>query len=267
MLISFKLPFTFDPEPLRRDLELLAPSAWVPHFNTGYYEGDWSGVALRAVGGSESKLYPDPFAQFDDTPVMAACPNIRKVVSTFDCPLESVRLLKLGAGSVIREHTDLNLSFEDGTMRVHIPVATNEKVDFYVNNEKLMMNPGEAWYINFNLPHKVFNRGQTDRIHLVLDCVVNDWLSAAIPAEVRRMLDPQLIDLEQTEETRASLERFRQAVLDDKGLLDRLRECGNKNLFIKLLVHLGRERGFSFTRDDVDEALRQSRRAWLERWI
>ena len=40
------------------------------------------------------------------------------------------------------------------------------------------MQPGEAWYLNFNLPHSVANRGTTDRIHLVIDCVMNPWLDA-----------------------------------------------------------------------------------------
>ena len=267
MLISFKLPFNFDPEPLRRDLELIAPSEWVPHFNTGYYDGDWSGVALRSVGGAQSQLYPDPSARFADTPVLAECLNIQKALAAFDCPLESVRLLKLGAGSTIREHTDLNLSFEDGTMRVHIPLTTNEKVDFYVNNEKLMMNPGEAWYINFNLPHRVNNKGQTDRIHLVLDCVVNEWLNAVIPPEARKQYDAQPMVVEQSEETKASLERFRQIVLDDASLLDRLRQTWNRRAFITLAVQLGRERGCDFTAADVEDALREARRVWLERWI
>lgn len=267
MLISFKLPFSFDPEPMRRDLGQLAPSAWVPHFNTGYYEGDWSGIALRSVGGAESQLYPDPSAEFADTPVLAECPNIKNALAAFDCPLESVRLLKLGPSSIIREHTDLNLSFEDGTMRVHIPLATNEKVDFYVNYEKLVMNPGEAWYINFNLPHKVVNKGETDRIHLVLDCVVNEWLSAVIPPEVRRQYDDRISDAEQTEETKASFELFRCRVLDDESLLDKLRQTGNKRAFLTLAVRIGREQGYSFGAADIEEALREARRAWLERWI
>ncbi|HEX5735342.1 MAG TPA: aspartyl/asparaginyl beta-hydroxylase domain-containing protein [Blastocatellia bacterium] len=267
MLISFKLPFCFDPEPMRRDLGQIAPSAWVPHFNTGYYEGDWSGIALRSVGGAESQLYPDPLAEFADTAVLAGCPNIQNALAAFDCPLESVRLLRLGPGSVIREHTDLNLSFEDGTMRVHIPLATNEKVDFCVNYEKLVMIPGEAWYINFNLPHSVVNRGDTDRIHLVLDCVVNEWLSAVIPPEARRQYDDRIIDAEQTEETRASFDSFRRIVLDDESLLDKLRRRTNKRAFVTLAVHMGREQGFSFTPGDVEDALREGRRAWLERWI
>jgi hypothetical protein len=30
--------------------------------------------------------------------------------------------------------------------------------------------------VNVNLLHSVSNKGNTDRIHLVIDCVVNDWL-------------------------------------------------------------------------------------------
>lgn len=267
MLTSFKLPLRFDPEPLKYDLDCIAPDAWVPHFNAGYYEGDWSGVALRAVGGVETQLYPDPSATFADTAILAACPNIQNVLAAFDCPLESVRLLKLGPRSAIKEHTDLNLSFEDGTLRVHIPVATNEKVDFYVNNEKLVMTPGEAWYINFNLPHRVDNRGNTDRIHLVLDCVVNQWMGEIIPPEARHQIDIQHVFVEQSEETKASLERFRQLVLDDASLFEKLGQAWNKRAFVALAQRLGRERGFIFAAADVEDALREARRTWLERWI
>ena len=267
MLTSFKLPLRFDPEPLRRDLDRIAPGAWVPHFNTGYYEGDWSGVALRAVGGVETQLYPDPSATFADTTLLAACPNIRNVLAAFDCPMEAVRLLKLGPGSVIKEHTDLKLSIEDGTMRVHIPVATNEKVDFYVNDEKLVMTPGEVWYVNFNLPHRVDNRGDTDRVHLVLDCVVNQWLGALIPPEARGRDETRPVFVEQSEETKASLERFRRMVLDDERMFEKLRRAPNKRALIALAQHMGRERGCMFAAADVDDALKEARRAWLERWI
>lgn len=38
------------------------------------------------------------------------------------------------------------------------------------------MKPGELWYLNVNRYHSVTNGGSTDRIHLVIDCIVNDWL-------------------------------------------------------------------------------------------
>jgi hypothetical protein len=44
------------------------------------------------------------------------------------------------------------------------------------------MKEGECWYHNFNLPHRVANRGTADRVHLVLDCVLNDWLREVLLA-------------------------------------------------------------------------------------
>jgi len=32
-----------------------------------------------------------------------------------------------------------------------------------------------------NLKHRVDNQSTTDRIHLVIDCVVNEWLAAFFP--------------------------------------------------------------------------------------
>jgi Aspartyl/Asparaginyl beta-hydroxylase len=181
---SFRLPFNFDSQPLRADLNNLQPGDWIPHFNTRYYEGEWSAVALRSVGGVAGQIYPDPTAQgsFADTPLLARCPNIRTALARFECPLESVRLLKLDAGSSIREHKDLNLGYEDGEIRIHVPVLTNPGVEFFLDGERILMNEGESWYINFNLRHRVENRGSTPRIHLVVDCIVNDWMRAQLAA-------------------------------------------------------------------------------------
>ena len=46
--------------------------------------------------------------------------------------------------------------------------------DLEVLGTPLPMGEGECWYINFNLPHRIHNRGTTDRVHLVIDCVLND---------------------------------------------------------------------------------------------
>ena len=66
--------FSFDPERLTADLGSIAADEWVAHFNKGIYEGDWSGVALRSVGGKAMQLYPDPTAteRFADTETLGA---------------------------------------------------------------------------------------------------------------------------------------------------------------------------------------------------
>lgn len=178
MVDLLKLPFHFDARRLQADVAALTADDWVLHFNKPYYQGEWSGVALRAVNGEAGRLYPDPTAQaaFADTPDLERCPYLAEVLATFQCQLEAVRLLKLRAGSSIREHRDYNLGFDDGEVRFHIPVQTNPGVEFYLDGQRVVMAEGECWYLNFNLPHRVVNQGATDRVHLVIDCVVNDWV-------------------------------------------------------------------------------------------
>ena len=179
---SARLPWRVDAEALRADAEGLAPEEWIPHFNTAYYEGDWSGVPLRSVGGEARRLYPNPTAsgEFRDTPVLVRCPGVQAFVATLRCPLLAVRFLRLGPGSRIREHRDLNLGFEDGEVRLHVPVTTDPAVEFLLDREPVRMEPGEVWYLDLNLRHSVVNAGTEPRVHLVVDCVVDDWLGAVL---------------------------------------------------------------------------------------
>lgn len=271
MLTRYKLPFGFDTELLKADLQFALSKDWAAHFNTNYYEGDWSGIALRSADGNPAQLYPDPSkTTFVDTPVLAGCLYFQEVLATFKCPVESARLLRLSPGSTIVEHKDYNLSLEDGMVRIHIPICTNPRVEFFVDNERLVMEEGEAWYINFNLPHRVHNRSDKDRIHLVFDCVVNDWLSSLIPrgGPVGHQAEPGPAPTaaESSDESKERFEEFRQVVLQDTSLQKQLRETHNLKAFLSLILQLGEERGYSFTAEDVEDALRKTRRAWHLRW-
>jgi|SRR5919205_1071595 hypothetical protein len=187
MMSALRLPYTFDPAALRAGLAEVGPGDWVPHYNEQYYEGDWSGVALRSVGGSASQLFPDPVKPkpYADTPLLGRCPYFREVLRAFECPLEAVRLLRLGAGARIREHSDFDLGLRYGVVRVHVPVLTNPRVEFFLGGERVEMAEGESWYLDFSLPHRVENGGTSDRVHLVMDCVVNDWVRALLGQVLR----------------------------------------------------------------------------------
>ncbi len=178
-----RLPLEISADRLREDLDRITPQDWVPHFNRQYYEGDWSAVPLRSLGGAARKIYPDPTRNdFADTPILERCPYVADVLRSLACPLRAVRFLRLAAGSRIREHTDYNLGYEDGEIRIHVPVATNPHVEFFLNGCPIVMHEGEAWYLNFNLPHRLYNGGVSDRVHLVIDCTVNSWLRELMQA-------------------------------------------------------------------------------------
>lgn len=178
-----QLPFRFDAGAMYREVQDLLDAAWKMHYNTAHYQGNWSVLPLRAPGGDPQNTIAvhataNGLLSYADTPLMAACPGIAAALDTLHCPKTSVRLMKLQAGAVIHKHADHDMAFEQGEVRLHIPVVTNPMVQFFVDDELVPMAEGECWYLNLQLPHNVNNHGTTDRIHLVADCMVNDWVRA-----------------------------------------------------------------------------------------
>ena len=175
-----RLPLNFDPQRLADDLAALASDEWTPHFVQQNYDGDWSAIARRASASARhpiQMILSDPgCADFVDTPFLNGAPYFREVLATFECPLLSVRLMRLAPGSVIKDHSDHDLSYEQGTVRVHVPVVTNPDVDFRLNGVRCEMPAGSAWYLRLSDPHSVANRGAADRVHMVIDATVNGWL-------------------------------------------------------------------------------------------
>ena len=192
-------------------------------------------------------------------------PNTQAALTVFDCPLRSVRYLRLAAGAWIKEHRDYDLGLDVGQVRLHIPIATNPGVAFYLDAQPLRLGAGECWYLDLSLPHWIKNRGVTDRIHLVIDCDLNDWLMEMISEASRS--HPVTAGPAMSVGSAAEWERFRRAVLDDLGLQDRLRDTSDRESFIRLATALGRERGFDFNAADVEDALWLANLAWIRRWI
>ena len=175
----FQLPMHFNATLMQEELIHFDESDWIPHFNKGYYNGDWSAIPLRSIEGNPKSIFPDPTGTklYADTIHMTNNKYLGEVVQSFECEKIDVRLLRLKSGSIIKEHRDYGLGFEDGEVRLHIPITTNPELEFYLNKQRVTMNVGECWFLNFNYFHEVKNLGTTDRIHLVIDCKVNDWLA------------------------------------------------------------------------------------------
>ena len=178
------LPLSFDAEAIGRELDALIAAPWSAHFNRRVFEGAWTGLALRAPGGDASRIYPDltetrPIA---DTGLLASLPSTRLLLERMPCELRAVRFLRLARGARILEHRDYDLGFSQAEVRVHAVIRTHPDVHFVVGGVRLQMAAGELWYADFHEPHRVDNRSEVDRIHLVIDCALNEGLRAAIAA-------------------------------------------------------------------------------------
>jgi hypothetical protein len=177
---AVRLPFSFDPARLRADLIAATEFGWTDHFVKRNYEGSWSAIALRGPAHAThpiQMIHADPTCtDFRDTPILERCRYFQLILERFACPLEAVRLMRLTPGSVVLEHRDHDLSADDGHARIHIPVTTNPSVVFLLNQRRIAMQEGECWYLRLSDPHAVRNDGTTDRVHLVIDAVVDPWL-------------------------------------------------------------------------------------------
>lgn len=254
-----RLPLDISLPPLLEALSRIAPGAWRSHFNTGYYEGDWSGVDLISAEDA-----PLPLAPGQGAPMRASWwqeePAWHVLLDRFETPIRSARLLRLGGGARIHEHCDPDLGQPDGDLRLHVPLLSPAGVEFLVEGLQIPMRPGECWFIDLSRPHRVDNPGPGERIHLVLDCQPNTWLLA--------LLHRGLADTPELQAGRAgqAFAAFREQVQRDPKLALRLQALSDAREFPGQVAHLGSELGFEFTEAEVRSAMRQGRQAWSGQW-
>lgn len=169
-----QLPFNFHPQLLQEDLKRIHPTDWkeIPT-NYANKEAMW-GIDLFVP--DLEKLIPGESIVFKASPVLERCAYFQQVLEQFaSCEILKARLNLLKAGEGNFPHMD-PYGYGTGQVRLHIPIVTNPKFVFYVDGEGVFLPEGECWYINTRLQHHVENNGSEDRVHLVVDCLVDEWL-------------------------------------------------------------------------------------------
>jgi hypothetical protein len=166
----------FDPNRLATEYRRLEGYPWIRHPSSMLHDNAWFALPLFAVNGAMEKMIAKQ-GEFRPTPVLLETQAFKQVIDFFQCPLKRVRLLLLKAGASIREHTDEPFYGDQETVNLHIPILTNPGVHFVVGGRQFHMQPGECWCIDTLQPHSVSNQGSADRIHLVMHCVVNPFIT------------------------------------------------------------------------------------------
>lgn len=240
-------------------LQGIPAEAWQVHFNSTYYQGDWSGVALISPEDAPLPLAPGHGAPrrsvwWQDEPAW------QQLLAGFQNSLRSARLLRLGPGSTIHEHCDHDLGQPGSDLRLHIPLLSPPGVEFLLDGLLVPMVPGECWFLDLSRPHRVNNPSSLPRVHLVLDCLPQEWLVQAIVQG--QATTPAL----QPSVAMQSFERLRQCVARDLGLAQRLRALSDTGEFIEATLRMGQELGLEFSVADVRTAMRQGRSDWSTQW-
>lgn len=186
MDFAVRLDTTYDTDRLKADMET-ALAEGEGHLNRTWRHGTgWKTVALVSVDGrtdADALRWAGWDANYQPTPILDRCDYFREIVDGFHCPVYRVRLSNLAAGQAINPHRDRGDTWAIGKIRLHIPIVTNEDVWFFIDDQRVIMREGELWYADVSPLHSVHNRSDQDRVHLMLDVGVNDWLRAQFPDE------------------------------------------------------------------------------------
>jgi len=103
-------------------------------------------------------------------------PVMKQVIGTnYARPGTVIRAIfaKLVAGGTIDEHVDGHPSFAIAH-RIHVPLITNDRVDFFVDGENHHLAEGTAYEISNLDLHAVANRSGEDRVHFIFDFIMDE---------------------------------------------------------------------------------------------
>jgi hypothetical protein len=146
-----------------------------------YCDGGWAAIGLISHEGDPDQLLCLP-GEYVKTPALTPAPYLESVIDSFKCEKQRVRLMALQPGTSIYWHYDFHESIDtEFNARLHIPIITNPGVKVQICHEDQIWLPGELWYADFSFPHRLCNKGQAERIHLVLDLKVNDYVTSLFP--------------------------------------------------------------------------------------
>jgi hypothetical protein len=252
-----RLPVTVDLPLLLQALAAIADEAWRGHFNTQYFSGDWSGVALISAADALTELSPGR-GEPQQRPPWQRDPRWSLALQDLPLQIVSARLLRLGPGGQIHEHRDYDLEGPDADWRLHIPLLSPPQVDFCLDGQRMPMKAGECWFLDLARAHRVDNRDTTARVHLVLDCRPSTWLMQMIAEGLPDTPEPGLPD--------TALQNFQRRVAEDVLLSVELQGLHDPEVFISRTLALAAEQGLGFSREELRAAMRSGRRQWNDQW-
>lgn len=158
------LDLPVDAERLQREVAAIPTEQWQGASGRVGVHARAHAVFLRGYAPTEGERKP-----IEDREILASMPYAAELIRSIGTkPLRGV-LARLKAGDSIKSHVDRG-PILIRSIRIHVPVVTNDQVFMHCNGKAYRMKPGEIWAINNGAEHAAHNRHpKEDRIHLICD--------------------------------------------------------------------------------------------------
>lgn len=175
----FKIAQGIDVSKLGLELTL-NPQLWNQYNNRKDFDGSshkvTSDIWVRYNDPKNLDLGYDKFTSEHDSvwyPAYDNLPSLRPIIFGLMAKVESVRLggvliTKIPPGGHVLPHSDSGWHPEYYNVKVYVPIFSNPQVINRVEDEQVIMAPGDAWYFNNLQEHEVINNGNTERVTLII---------------------------------------------------------------------------------------------------
>jgi hypothetical protein len=141
-------------------------------------EGVYSLSLLSSDGDGGNTLIKD--CKPKPTEVLKKLPKTEKILNDLGLDFMWARLNLLSPHACLWEHKDYSELDSRERLRLHIPVTTNQDAYLILAGRKVHLHQDALWKLNpQDFVHGAVNEGG-ERIHIVLDCYVNDNLRILI---------------------------------------------------------------------------------------
>lgn len=170
-----RLPLALDADRLRDEVGALPAGIWGTTAGRVGVHRAAEAVFLRGYAPAEG------VKPIEDREVLDSLPYLRSFLQDI-VPAEPLRALlaRLPAGAIIPPHVDRGNYFAS-SIRIHVPIETNDRVWMLCAGRAYRMVPGEAWVLNNGAEHGVLNRHHSSsRTHLICDFLPTPELMALI---------------------------------------------------------------------------------------
>lgn len=169
---------------------------------SNYQSGGWYVAQLVNSSGRTDQLKIDGGAPVP-TPLLEQFPSIARFLAETPLDVRIARLASISPGSWMHEHND-DVGIQEVRQRLHIPIETNPKAVLCFDGAHVHLDKGYLWKLDHErVPHAAANYGDKSRVHLILDCKVNDALTDLMANEtINGDLVQKLPVLEETDRLR-----------------------------------------------------------------
>ena len=151
-----------------------------------YHTGGWQTLSLlNRTSKPTDTIFED--CEPVETSLLERMPETRALLRGLGFRYLFGRLAKLEVNAFIYEHRDYQGLQNERLLRLHIPVITNPFSSIVVDRTRIHLALGYIWKLNPIHRHAAANFGKEPRIHIILDCYVDEALEVLLSAET---LDP-----------------------------------------------------------------------------